>query len=113
MGNGTHVNRSRDSKELPDLRELESANDLLQCVAACCSVWQFVAVRCNVLQCVAVCCSELQFVACHDSRDSKQASRLPYSRELQCAHDVLQLVANDVLQCVALCCSVLQCVAAR
>ena len=34
-----------------------------QYVAVCCSVWQYVAVCCSVLQCAAVCCSVLQCVA--------------------------------------------------
>ena len=66
--------------------------------AACCSVWQRVALCCSVLismaslnpvdsiwmvQCVAVCCSVLQCVA----------------------------ACGSVVQCVAVCCSVLQCVA--
>ena len=43
-------------------------NDVVQCVAVCCSVLQCVAVCCimmwcSVLQCVAVCCSVLQCVA--------------------------------------------------
>ena len=37
--------------------------DVLQCVAVCCSVLQCVAVCCSVLQCVAVCCSVLQCAA--------------------------------------------------
>jgi len=36
---------------------------VLQCVAACCSVFQGVAVCGSVLQYVAVCCSVLQRVA--------------------------------------------------
>jgi len=39
------------------------AHGVLQCVAACCSVWQCGTVCCSVLQCVAVCCSVLQCVA--------------------------------------------------
>jgi len=35
-------------------------DNVLQCVAVCCSVLQCVAVCCSVLQCVAVCCSVLQ-----------------------------------------------------
>ena len=60
---------------------------VLQCVAACCSVYdarqstlyrEFMDQVCGVLQCVAVCCSVLQCVA----------------------------VCSGVLQCVAACCSV-------
>ena len=98
---------------------------LLQCVAVCCIVLQFLVVRCivphwwmrydltwHLLQCVAVCsmlqrvapcCSVVQcFTVCNS--------------ELQCAAmccSVLQCVAVccSALQCVAMCCSVLQCVA--
>ena len=71
----------------------EQDEQVLQCVAVCCSVLQCVAVCCSVLQCVAVCCSVLQCIA-------------------ECC-SVLQCVAVccSVLQCVAVCCSVLQCVA--
>jgi len=55
----------------------------VQCVAACCSVLQRVAVRFSVLQCVAMHCSVLQCIG----------------------------MCCSVLQCVAVCCSVLQCVA--
>ena len=37
--------------------------NVLQCVAACCSVLQCVAMCCSVLQYVAVCCSVLQCIA--------------------------------------------------
>ena len=40
-----------------------SGDDVLQCVAVCCSVLQCVAVCCSVLQCVAVCSSVQQCVA--------------------------------------------------
>jgi len=51
---------------------------MLQCVAACCSVFQCVVVYCcvsvagkevccNVLQCVAVCCSVLQLLCTFSS----------------------------------------------
>ena len=59
-------------------------NDVVQCVAVCCSVLQCVAVCCNarkcasrecmtmmwytVLQCVAVCCSVLQRAQVHLTR---------------------------------------------
>jgi len=35
-------------------------NQVLQCVAVCCSVLQCVAVCCSVLQCVAMCCNVVQ-----------------------------------------------------
>ena len=53
-----------------------SYDDVLQCVAVCCSVLQCVAVCCSVLRCVVLCCSVLQCVA----------------------------VCCIVLQCVAVCC---------
>ena len=63
----------------PLLRVYWALFNLLQCVAVCCSVLQYVvAVCCSVLQCVAVCSSVLQRVA----------------------------VCCSVLQCVAVCCSV-------
>ena len=87
------------SKGLAQLGTLVGATlpvRVVQCVAVCCSVLQFVAV-CTlgntlqhtathfrfVLQFVAVCCRVLPFVA----------------------------VCCSVLQCVVVCCSVLQCVA--
>jgi len=39
-----------------------------QCVAVCCSVWQWVAVCFSALRCVAVCCSVLQCVATEKPR---------------------------------------------
>jgi len=52
------------------LRAYWALLNLLQCVAVCCSVLQYVvAVCCSVLQCVAVCSSVLQYVAV-----SKEAS---------------------------------------
>ena len=73
--------------------------DLLRCVAACCSVLQHVAVCCSMLQCVAVCCNS--WGVCLDGG----------SLEVCCS--VLQCVAAccSMLQCVAECCSVLQCAA--
>jgi len=75
--------------------------NVLQRVAACCSVLHCVAVCCSVLQRVAVCLSATRL------RDS-----VPPSIAVCCC--VLQRVAAccSVLQCVAVCCSVLQCVAA-
>ena len=55
---------------------------VLQCVAVCCSVLQFVVVYYSALQCTAACCSVLQRV----------------------------VVCGSVLQRVAVYCSVLQCV---
>jgi len=87
---------------------------MLQCVAVCYIVLQFVVreqlviikqdfciavhKECvfSVLQCVAVRCSVLQCVQCVPVRCSV----------LQCV-----AVSCSVLQCVAVCCSVLQCVA--
>jgi len=53
-----------------------------------------------VLQCVAVCCSVLQFVG----HGVLRARRLWIAVALQCAGSVLQQVAV----CIAVCCSVLQ-----
>ena len=80
---------------------------MLQCVAVCCCVLQYVVVSrtcytLTVLQCVArvvVCCSVLQCVAVFRT---------------SCTLIMLQCVAEccSVLQYVAVCCSVLHCVAA-
>ena len=75
---------------------------MLQCVALCWKVLQYVTVYCNVLRCQEVCCSMLQSVRMHCS-------------VLQCAAcSVVQCAAvrYSGLQCVAACCSVLQRVAA-
>jgi len=58
---------------------------VLQCVAVCCSVLQYVAVCCSVLQ-----CSELQYV---------------YHADIRC-QVVLHCVLQYVLQCVAVCVAV-------
>jgi len=60
------------------------------CVAACCSMLQYVAVCCSVSKCVVVCVS------------------LPHCSVLQCV-----AVHCIVLQCGAVCCSVLPCVAVQ
>ena len=62
----------------------------------------------SVLQCVAVCCSVLQYVAADDDVGGRLSAAHPlhYSHILFCV-----AVCCSVLQCVAVCCSVLQCVA--
>jgi len=88
---------------------------MLQCVAVCYSVVQFVAVWLicstwrggrHLLQCVAVCCSVLQCVL-------QYGVYAAHEEELDMCCSVLQcvVVCCSVLQCVAVCCSVLQCVA--
>jgi len=73
--------------------------------------------NCSVLQCVAVCCKLLQFVVaeCY-SVLLCDAVRMLFLHDLSIAVccSVLQCVAMccNVLQCVAVCCSVLQCVVA-
>ena len=64
---------------------------LIQGVAVCCSVLQFVAVRCSALQCVTVCCGVLQYVAvcCSVIR-------------------ILDSVCSSVLQYIAVRCSTMQ-----
>ena len=101
---------------------------MLQCVAGCCSVLQFVAVCCSVewirdnshewihghvgwihgyvKWIIAECCSVLQCVAV------LRACMTPLmSRYMDMLGGVLQCVAVccSVLQYVAVCCSVLQC----
>ena len=66
-------------------RQLKDVSSVLQCVAACGSVWQRVAVRCSVLQRAALCGSAWQCVAVCCS-------------VLQCVQ-----VRGSVLQCVAVC----------
>jgi len=80
--------------------------NVLQCVAVCCSVLQCVAVImhimfrkcvavcCGVLRCVAVCCGVLRWVI------------------LYCTGLQWGAAGGSGLQCAAVCCSVLQCVAA-
>jgi len=67
---------------------------------------------CSVLQCVAVCCSVLQYVTAFCKNwNHLFGAHLP---QRTCAHEaMLQCVAVccSVLQCAAVCCSVLQCVA--
>jgi len=70
---------------------------LVQCVAVCGSVLQYVAVCCSLVQCVAVCCIVLQCVAVF-------CSVLQYGSMLQCL-----AVCCSVLQCVSVFCSALQC----
>jgi len=67
--------------------------------------------RCGVLDCVAACCCMLQYVAvcCSES----YAENSWYLQIRQCHHLRKRSLAVccSVLQCVAVCCSVLQCVA--
>ena len=114
---------------------MKSSSSVLQRVAVCCSVLQWVvlnvpsemtleptlesswkvrAVCCSVLQCVAVCYIVRQYVAVsftecpfwHDFRvDSWELSR-SYCSVWQCV-----AMCCNVLQRVATCCSVMQCVA--
>jgi len=91
---------------------------VLQCVAVCCSMLQYVSVRSGVLSCDAACCSVLQRVAaccsvlqcvvvCYRSTGNTNAWNGDKDGRsvLQCA-----AVRCSVLQCDAACCSVLQCV---
>ena len=65
---------------------------MLQCVAVCCHVLQYVPIGKNLFyRCITVCCSVLQCVAVRPTLH----------------------VCFSVLQCVTVCCSVLQCVAVR
>jgi len=99
---------------------------VLQCVAVCCSVLQYVAVSlvvsfdefvsypavcCSVLQCVEVCCSVFQYIAVHCSvlqRDSR-CLLLCLCRTFWCVWRVAVYynvdVCCSVLQYVAVCCS--------
>jgi len=65
------------------------------CVAACCSVLQYVVVCCSALQCVVECVSGL----------TSRCSSLQHSAVQH------KSVCRSMLQCVAVCCGVLQCVA--
>jgi len=71
---------------------------------------------CSVMQCIAVCGSVLQFVALvattpktrtRAPRLSRRISLIPGVSVAECC----PVVCCSVLQCVAVCCSVLQCVA--
>jgi len=98
-------------------------DELLQCVAVCCSALQCVAVCCSVLQCVAVRCSVW---ACYRWSSSTRPIWTRCCSVLQCVAvrcSALQCVSvlpvklvdeahlDKMLQCVAVCCSALQCVA--
>jgi len=98
-------------------------DDMLQCVAARCSVLPRVAACCSALQHVAACCSVLQRAAeswinhtcdmTYSCRWHDLQRRPTIRRALQCVAMCNKCVAVccSVLQCVAVCCSVLQCVA--
>jgi len=73
---------------------------LLQCVAVCCSVLQWVTVSCSGLQC------ETKSDGRHGSDGEHCLSGDDRCSVLQCV-----AVCCSVLQCVAVCCSVLQCAA--
>jgi len=70
------------------------AGVMCECVAACCSVLQYVAVWCNVLQCFDVGCTVLQYSKSRERYDD----------------DMANLLAGFRCECVAMCCSVVQCV---
>jgi len=65
----THMNESRDTRSV------------LQCVAVCCRVLQYIAVClqcvCSMLQCVAACWSVLQCAHMNGSRDTCRFSQEP------------------------------------
>jgi len=85
------------------LQRVAACCSLLQCIAVCCSVPRYDAVCGSVLQCVAVCCSVLQCVAvCQISRAPRCWAGIAVGSVLQCV-----AVCCSVLQCVAVCCSVL------
>jgi len=67
---------------IPQNLVVQTALDVLQCVAVCCSVLQW-----HTYMCVAVCCSVLQW------------------------HTYIHTPQNSLLQKHQMCCSVLQCVA--
>ena len=77
---------------------------VLQCVAACCSVLQSVALEMHIAQerIMQMLLRVLQCVACA----AVSCSKLQHATQLH-----LHIVCCSVLQCVAVCCSVLQCVA--
>ena len=92
----------------------------LQCVSACCNVFQRAAVCFSVLQCVSACCSVFQHVAvCFSVLQDVSACCSVFQRVavcfsvLQCVSSVFQRVAAccGELRRVAVCCNVLQCVA--
>jgi len=76
------------------------------CVAVCCSVLQCVAASCSMLQYVTMCCSVLQCVAV---REKLQTLLRPlwYLPNLRICVAVCYSVLQRVLQRVAVCCSML------
>ena len=109
--------------EAPPPTSLATSSAGMQCVAVCCSVLRYVALRCRapsslvrpecwgVLQRVAACCRASPFLMHRPLPRSRPAARV--CSELQCfavCCSVSQYVAVccSVLQCVAVCCSVLQ-----
>jgi len=89
-------------RRLLTLRGFFASCSVLQCVAVCCSMLQYVA----VLPCVAVCCRRLIDFALQSQHTATNCITLQRSA-LQC-----DTVCCNVLQCVAMCCSVLEHVAA-
>ena len=86
------------------------------CVAACCSLLQFVAVCRSMLQCVAVAVTFSLTCVLHTWAKNQQD--VDYTLTWQVCCSTLQRVAyvavavcRSVSQCVVVCCSVLQCVA--
>jgi len=88
-------------------------DDMLQCVAARCSVLPRVAACCSALQHVAACCSVLQRAAeswINHTCDMTYSCRWHDLQRRPTIRRALQCVAM-CNKCVAVCCSVLQCVA--
>jgi len=82
-------------------------------VAVCCSMLQYVAVRCRVIVFESTWAHRAAISACLDSTSAHPfMNRLTWCSEKE-RGSVLQCVAVcvRVLKCVAVCCSVLQCVA--
>jgi len=99
---------------------------VLQCVAVCCSVLQYIAVRervhaknatrapgqrakTNHLDVHSVCSVSLQHNATHCNTLQHTATHRNALVNRTCVN--LSIYTFSVLQCVAVCCSVLQCVA--